>query len=216
MLDELFRDIVAHLTSRVRFYGMYRYRVISQTEAFELGGDGTGGDVVTLQAASKIDGLPGLVSLPKNHGLAGTTEHLTPSTLVLVGFEGGNPGAPFVCHVLPGQALPLSITISSVDTIDASSGELNVACSGDVNVDATDTANIIAGTAVYIGGDEMKPAAVGTLTDARLATLLNAVNSIAVVVGVPTTPPLGSVGSDKVYITNGSGKPVDPGDPHGG
>ncbi|MFS8068764.1 MAG: hypothetical protein ACMG6S_20580 [Byssovorax sp.] len=205
MLDELLRSIVEHLTKKTMFYGFYRYRVISQTEAFELGGGGTGGDMVTLQAASKLDGLPGLVSLPKNHGLAGTTEHLAPSTLVLVGFEGGNPGAPFVCHVLPGQALPLSITIGAVDTIDASSG--------DVNVDASDTANIIAGTAVYIGGDEMKPAAVGTLTDARLATLLNAVNSIAVVVGVPTTPPLGSVTSDKVYITTGSGKPVDPHDP---
>jgi hypothetical protein len=202
MLDELFRAIVEHLTKRMRFYGFYRYRVISQTEAFDLGGGAPGGDVVTLQAATKVDGLPGLVSLPKNHGLAGTTEHLAPSTLVLVGFEGGNPGAPFVCHVLPGQALPLSITIGASSTIDASSGE--------VNVYAKDTANIIAETAVYIGGEEMKLAAVGTLVDARLVTLLNGVNSALGASGLPSLPPLGSVCSSKVYITSGSGEPVDP------
>ena len=195
MLDELLRSIIEHVMRRTMFFGLYRYRVISQTASFGLGGGGTGGDVVTLQAASKIDGLPDLVALPKAHGLAGTTEHLAPSTLVLVGFEGGNPAAPFVCHVLPRQARPMSITVASVDTIDISSSDVNVA--------AADTANIIAGTAVYIGGGQMFPAAVGSLTDARLVTLLNAVNSIAVVVGVPTTPPLGSVGSDKVYITTG-------------
>ena len=116
-LPDLLRGIIQHVMRRTMFYGLYRYRVISQARVFELSGGGTGGDTVSLQAVGTVEGLPDLVSLPKCHGLAGTTEELAPSTLVLVAFEGGDPGVPFIAHYMPGQPAPVSITLRATQGI---------------------------------------------------------------------------------------------------
>lgn len=190
-LPELVKATVKHLIRPTLFYGAFRYRVLEQI-----------GDLVSLQAVATVEGLPDQIMLPKCHGLGGTTEQLVPSTLVLVEFEGGDPAAPFVAHYMPGQPVPLSTTLKSSDKFSV--------FSGDFNVDAKNTANIIAEEAVYLGGGEMQPAAVGTLVDDRLVTLLNAVNAALGALAIPPIAPLGSVQSNKVYVTTGEGKPVDP------
>ena len=105
-LSELLGLIAKHKTSNTRYYGAYRYRVLEQS-----------GDYVSLQSVGAVAGLPDLPMVPKAHGIGGKSESLAPSTLVLVMFEGGDPGAPFVSHILSRQQPPTTITIDVRDSI---------------------------------------------------------------------------------------------------
>jgi hypothetical protein len=72
-----------------KLYGAYRYRVV-QTE----------GDRVTLQAVSKAPGLPDLTRVDMWPGVAGCHAQLTPGAHVMVEFEAGDRGLPFVSHFI--------------------------------------------------------------------------------------------------------------------
>lgn len=104
-LTDLIVGIVRHLLAPTRYYGFYAYRVVAQEAA----------DKVSLQAVGGPKGLPDVPYAPKASGLAGATEECTPGTLVLVGFQGGDPGAPFIAFRLPST--PKSVTVNAEQTI---------------------------------------------------------------------------------------------------
>jgi hypothetical protein len=90
-----FADLLRHVEARVlrwlAFSSLHPYRV--QTQA---------GERLNLQAVNEDNGLrmPEIPSVPKAHGTPGVREVCRPGTIVLVGFQRGNPKAPFVAHYL--------------------------------------------------------------------------------------------------------------------
>jgi hypothetical protein len=89
------------LTRRMVFSSLHPYRVQSQNLAT---------DRLNLQAVNEgAVLLPQLVEIPKAHGLQGARERCRPGSIVLVGFQGGSPGAPFVEAYLPATPLELEL-----------------------------------------------------------------------------------------------------------
>jgi hypothetical protein len=140
--------------------------------------------------------------LPKAHGFASVTEDLMPSAMVLVQFEGGDPGAPFVVHYLSGPPIARNTAIASSEkfTVD----------SGDITATAKDTAQVFADNRVELGGTPLQPVAVGTRTDDALGALWLGLNAARTLLGIPPLAPVKSVQSAKVYVTDGPGTDIDP------
>jgi hypothetical protein len=190
-INELFRRLIAWLTQKTIYYGFYRYRVIEQL-----------GDTVSLQAVGDVNGLKDQLRLPKMHGFSSVKEDLKPASLVLVGFEGGNPGAPFIAHYFPGPPIATNITIDSSDLYTVNSGDITETAKG--------TAQFFAGDRAEIGGPTLVPAADGDLSDENLGKLWLKVNALCTAVGIPPVSPMKSVGSEKVFITASKGTAIDP------
>jgi hypothetical protein len=107
-LDTLVSAIVERLTRPWRTYlGFYPYRVQSQT-----------GDRLTLQSVGT--GMDDEIQLDKAHGMAGQSEQNALGSIVLVGFQGGDRGAPFVAFYLP--SVPVRATIDASGTIELGAG----------------------------------------------------------------------------------------------
>lgn len=116
-LQRALRSIVAHLTRRTLFHGLYEYRVVQE----EIRpGDIPGSAQLVLQIVSKIDGLDDAPRLDRVHGGAAIGEQCRPGSLVLVGFIGGDPARPFVAHYQP--SLPIRAYVDA-------EGELRVGAS---------------------------------------------------------------------------------------
>jgi hypothetical protein len=126
-LDTLVSAIVERLTRPWRtFLGFYAYRVQSQT-----------GERVTLQSVGTS--LPDQLHLDKAHGMAGQSEQCALGSIVLVGFQGGDPGAPFVAFYLP--SVPVRATVDATTTIElGAGGALPVALAPALQTYATDVA----------------------------------------------------------------------------
>jgi hypothetical protein len=155
----LLAAMVKHLTRKAMYFGCYRYRVLEQV-----------GSLVSLQAVGSVEGLPDMLMLPKAHGFASVTEDLMPSAMVLVQFEGGDPGAPFIAHYLSGPPLPNKILIDAQTEI-----KLGAAAEQFVALAATTDANFTAIKALLV----------------PIATLLNGIASglPVVTLGPGTIPP---------------------------
>lgn len=107
-LSSIVSAIVERLTRPWRtFLGFYAYRVQSQT-----------GERVTLQSVGTS--LPDQLHLDKAHGMAGQSEQCALGSIVLVGFQGGDPGAPFVAFYLP--SVPVRATVDATTTIELGAG----------------------------------------------------------------------------------------------
>lgn len=100
---EYLRSIVDNLTRKTLFYGFYPYRVLEQVA-----------DKVTVQAVSIVPGLDDQRFIVKAHGFAGVTETLSPGSIVLLGFEGGDPARPFIAHYLSGTPTLTTIDAGAV------------------------------------------------------------------------------------------------------
>lgn len=126
-LDTLVSAIVERLTRPWRtFLGFYAYRVQSQT-----------GERVTLQSVGTS--LPDQLHLDKAHGMAGQSEQCALGSIVLVGFQGGDPGAPFVAFYLP--SVPVRATVDATTTIElGAGGAVPVALAPALQTYATDVA----------------------------------------------------------------------------
>ena len=107
-LDTLVAAIVERLTRPWRTYlGFYAYRVQAQD-----------GERLTLQSVGTS--LPDQLHLDKSHGMAGAAEQCALGSIVLVGFQGGDPGAPFVAFYLP--SVPVRATVDASATIELGAG----------------------------------------------------------------------------------------------
>lgn len=100
-----FRIIEKRLRRRQVYSSLHPYRVQRQD-----------GDRLNLQAVNEGDDLlPEIPNLLKAHGMQGLKEVCRPGSIVLVGFQGGDPGKPFVAHFLEAQ--PLEAEIDAEDEI---------------------------------------------------------------------------------------------------
>lgn len=104
-----FVELLVGLEKRIRrrmvYTGMHPYRIVEQI-----------GDRLNLQAVNEHAVLlPQLVSVPKGHGMQGASETCRPGSIVLIGFQDGDPSSPFIAHYLDAQ--PLVATIDAQTTI---------------------------------------------------------------------------------------------------
>jgi hypothetical protein len=86
--SELFERLVAR---SARYYGRFAYRVAD-----------IAGGRPSLQAVDAAPGLPDQLYLDQVHGLPGASSTLAPGNVVLVGFRGGSPAAPYVTGYVSG------------------------------------------------------------------------------------------------------------------
>ena len=117
----LVASIVAALTRKTVFYGLYIYAVLGDTtDASDGHGTPPGstpGGTVSLRNVSGVAGIPDMLSATKAHGIPGAYDTLAAGTLALVGFQEGDPSQPYVALYLPGQPLASKVGIDSADTI---------------------------------------------------------------------------------------------------
>lgn len=107
-LSSIVASIVERLTRPWRtFLGFYPYRVQAQD-----------GERLTLQSVGTA--LPDQLHLDKAHGMAGAGEQCALGSIVLVGFQGGDPGAPFVAFYLP--SVPVRATVDATTLIELGAG----------------------------------------------------------------------------------------------
>jgi hypothetical protein len=102
-LPRLLQALVQRITEGP-LWGSYRYRVVSMAP------DGR----VNLQVVRKADGIPDLLPVPVWPGIAGAHAELAAGAEVLVEFEGGDRGAPYVAHFTPkggGGFVPESLSL---------------------------------------------------------------------------------------------------------
>ena len=83
---------LARMGTKPEFSRLYEYRVVAMQ-----------GDRVELQAVSKTDGMPDLNPASVWAGISGYKAQLRPSSSVLVGFIGGDPGRPFLAAYEPPE-----------------------------------------------------------------------------------------------------------------
>lgn len=107
------------MVRRMVFSSLHPYRVSSQNLAT---------DRINLQAVNEgAVLLPQLVEIPKAHGLQGARERCRPGSIVLVGFQGGSPGAPFVAAYLPATPLELEIDATTEVRVGPSAAQVTLA-----------------------------------------------------------------------------------------
>lgn len=97
-LPRLLAALVQHVAEGP-LWGSYRYRVVSQNSDGRL----------NLQAVNKASGVPDLLPLTPWPGIPGATFEITEGSEVLVEFEGGNRGKPFVSKF--DQSVPVSLSL---------------------------------------------------------------------------------------------------------
>jgi hypothetical protein len=164
---EEMRDLVAQWTRGTRFYGFFPYKVVDDT---------TGRP--SLQAVGVVDGLPSAIFpdqlyLDKAHGIPGTTSNLAKDTVVLVGFQGGDPGAPFVAFYLRNQPLPVSVEIDASTTI---------------TMDAP---------SILLGGASAVPLAKGGVVDLNFAAVIAKLNTALAALSLPLMGGVSSTATSK-------------------
>ena len=121
----LVASIVAALTRKTVFHGLYIYAVLGDTTNPSDGHGTPPGSApsgtVSLRNVSGVAGIPDMLAAPKAHGIPGAYDTLAAGTLALVGFQEGNPSQPYVALYLPGQPLASKVGIDSADTISLGS-----------------------------------------------------------------------------------------------
>jgi len=90
-LSDYLKRIIAHVMKKAVYYGLFKYRVTEQAA-----------DKVSLKAVNQDRHFPDQLFIKKAHGLQGVSEMCAEGSHVLVGFEGGDPGRPYVAHYLDG------------------------------------------------------------------------------------------------------------------
>ncbi|KYF64529.1 hypothetical protein [Sorangium cellulosum] len=145
-LARLLRFIESGIRRLMVYSWVHPYRVMSQNVVSGR---------LNLQAVNEGDVLlPQLVEVPKAHGSPGIDEKCRPGTIVLVGFQGGNPGAPFIAHYIepvrrPGEAetpqTPLELELDAENEIRAGAG----ATRGGARVN--DTVTVLLPPATFVG-----------------------------------------------------------------
>lgn len=101
-LEDLLRAVMDRVYARTKFHGFYLYEVAADHAT--LAANGThdpGQERLTLRRVSEVRGLPDQPTVEKRYGAHGVNCRSTPGSMVLVGFEGGDPSRPFVAHYLP-------------------------------------------------------------------------------------------------------------------
>ncbi|WP_438020705.1 hypothetical protein WMF18_17225 [Sorangium sp. So ce315] len=146
---KLLQFIEAGIRRLMVYSWVHPYRVMSQNEKSER---------LNLQAVNEGDVLlPQLVEVPKAHGSPGVKEVCRPGTIVLVGFQRGNPGAPYIAHYIepvrrPGEAetpqtpqTPLELELDAETEIRAGAGAMR----GGARV--SDTVTVLLPPATFVG-----------------------------------------------------------------
>lgn len=113
---ELVDALLARVEARLRFFGLWPYQVTKQA-----------GARLTLRPQPLASGMPAVPQIDVAHGAGGLADELVPGAVVLVGFRGGDPGAPFVHGVLSGKAA--SMTLSTEERIRLRSPVVQVGAS---------------------------------------------------------------------------------------
>lgn len=123
-LEDLLGGVLDAVKRRARFHGFYLYEVASDD-----------GARATLRRVGDVSGLPDELPITeKRYGSHGLSCQSAPGQQVLVGFEGGDPGRPFVAHYIPAD--PKTLTVDAVDviqigeTIDRPSLRIHVGSTG--------------------------------------------------------------------------------------
>jgi hypothetical protein len=114
-IGDLLQTIVRRTMDR-RIFGVHRYRVVNMA-----------GDRVNVQAADSADGVPDLLSLKMNAGIAGGHAVLARGAEVRVWFLAGDPGRPEICgYASKGEAghVPESLTLCGSEFAVARQGDL--------------------------------------------------------------------------------------------
>lgn len=102
--EDLIRALMDRVIARVRLLGFYLYSVVEDGSKVEDGGaHDLAQERVTLRRVGEVAGLPDLVHVDKRHGAHGLYNTSSPGQRVLVGFEAGDPGRPFVAFYVPSN-----------------------------------------------------------------------------------------------------------------
>jgi hypothetical protein len=108
---------------RMAFYGMHPYRIMRQ----DLGR-------LNLQAVNEgSPRIPATLAIEKTNGAQGIKEVCRPGELVLVGFQRGSPGAPYVAAYLPAPLLqttpstPVELQLDAEDVVRVGPSAASVA-----------------------------------------------------------------------------------------
>lgn len=114
-IGDLLQAIIRRTTDR-RIFGVHRYRVVNMA-----------GDRVNVQAIEPGDGVPDLLALKMNAGIAGGHAVLAKGAEVRVWFIAGDPGRPEICGYAskgePGH-VPESLTLCGSEFPAARQGDL--------------------------------------------------------------------------------------------
>ena len=108
---------------RVDFYAMYSAKVVAQS------GDGT------LEVLPDDPRLPGASNVPIRIGVPGVDVKVMPGARVMIGFDGGNPKAPFAALFDSSSLLAITITSATTVTIKANA-QVTISASALVSVSA--------------------------------------------------------------------------------
>lgn len=119
---EKIEQIVDRLVSgRVRYFGLYRYAVTTET------GPTTKAREPDLRPVNTSIGLPRtLTATQKMTGSHGVFSRLRNDSQVLVGFEGGDVNAPFLAAYVPDDAVALELSATGKVTISSASSAVPV------------------------------------------------------------------------------------------
>lgn len=159
---------------RRAFFGVYRYRVVSQAET-----DGR----LTLQAVRKLAGLPDVLPVSAWPGIAGASSQPQLGAIVVVAFFEGDPAQPFVTHYEPSEGagfLPVSSTIDASGTVHIGPSAVAVQLAGGSDAVAPGAE---AGRVVRYGDTIMFPSG-----SAATPTALPILGSAPGAVGAPVNP----------------------------
>lgn len=83
-LREAWNRAVRGAFSRIDYFALYRARVVAQNNQ-------------TVDVTPDDKRLPGMQGVRLRHGVPGLTVTVQPGCYILVGWEGGNPKAPYAC-----------------------------------------------------------------------------------------------------------------------
>jgi hypothetical protein len=103
---EWFEAIIVSVTKRTRFYGFYPFRVTAVSGS-------TASVAPILPLSAGLDPIPYLSLIP---GIPGTTATLAVDSVVLLGFQAGNQGYPFLAFHLSAP-LPASVQFDATTDI---------------------------------------------------------------------------------------------------
>jgi hypothetical protein len=109
--------IVRHLTAHLDYFALYPSKLVSQNSDR------------TLELKPDDNRLPGLSKVPIRFGIPGVTVKVASGARVLLGFEGGDPGAPVATLWESGSVTEL--TIDATSDIKVNGGSAAVAREGD-------------------------------------------------------------------------------------
>lgn len=103
-LPEAFRRIYELLSRKTAYHPLHAYVVQEQI-----------GTRLTVRPVGSSPKLPDGLALDKAHGIAGASEVCAVGSVVLVGFQGGEPSRPYIAGYL--ASTPVSVTVDAQTTI---------------------------------------------------------------------------------------------------